>query len=338
MNPTSGPAPAVSGVTELHVHLEGSLSVESAIELAKVRQHSWGMLSPEALRRSFRYASLDEFLLAIREMCRVIATPEGLERTAYELSAFLSAHGVEYAEVYASPYIYVRWGMDYGVALRAIDDGFSRGEAGGHARCSILLDSVRQWGPDAAHVVLDGLEANRVERVRGFGLGGEERVPLEDFREVYDRARGMGLRTVAHAGESTDAADVRKAIDVLGADRVAHGIRAVDDEGLLRELAARGTALDVCITSNYQTRSVSGRHPIRELVDAGVAVTLGTDDPSLFRTTLPREYTRARRFGGLTARELAAVARNGVTHSFADDATKRRLLEVLEERGVASPA
>lgn len=325
-------APLRWGVTELHLHLEGSLPARSAVEIAKMRSHPWGMLTPAQLRRRFSYTSFDEFLAAIREMCRVLADPLALERAARELSIELKCHGVEHAEVYTSPYIYVRWGIEYAKVLEAVDRGFAAGEAAGGTNCAILLDSVRQWGADAAHRVLDGLEESRVSRVIGFGLGGEERVGLEAFQEVYDRARSLGLRTVVHAGEGTTAADVWKAIDVLQVDRVAHGIRATEDRLLMRTLAERRIPLDLAVTSNYRTRVVTtAPHPIRQLFDAGVKVNLSTDDPSLFRTSLSREYRRARRYGTMSERELRVVAENGIEASFVGDELKAKLRERLAE-------
>lgn len=322
-----------SGITELHLHLEGSLSVESAVEIAALRSHAWGAYSPQQLRRRFVFPDFLGFLGAIREMCMVLSSTEALERCAYELSLSLKRQGVEYGEVYASPYIYVRWGLDYGEVLRAIDRGFSRGQEVGGAACAILIDSVRQWGPDAAEKVLDGLEQNRVPRAIGFGLGGEERVPLEEFKGVYDRVRGMGLHPLVHAGEGAGAEDVWKAIDVLGVERVAHGIRALDDAELIKTLARRRIPLDIAISSNYKTRVVTEfPHPIRRLLDAGVVVTLSTDDPSLFRTTLPREYTRARRFAALTKNELQQVAENGVEAAFLSAERKQFLLQALRVR------
>jgi aminodeoxyfutalosine deaminase len=321
------------GVTELHLHLEGSLSVESAVEIARQRSHAWGAFTPAQLRKRFAFADFFDFLRSIRDMCMVLASTEALERAAYELSLKLRREGVEYAEVYSSPYIYVRWGLDYGEVLRAVDRGFERGEAVGGAHCAILLDSVRQWGAEAAEKVIDGLEANRLERVIGFGLGGEERVDFREFRSLFDRARSLGLRTVVHAGEGAGAEDVWKAIDVLGVDRVAHGIRAIDDDELLRTLASRRIPLDLAVTSNYRTRVVSAvPHPMRRLIDSGVVVTLSTDDPSLFRTDLPREYVRARRFAALTQDELQQVARNGVDASFASTELKQQLRHLLEQR------
>lgn len=323
------------GNSELHLHLEGSLSVESCVDIARLRgeAHPWRGLSPAQLRRSFAFRDFGHFLSTIRDMCRLLASLDALERAAGELSLFLSRHGIEYAEVYCSPYIYVRWGLDFGDVLRALDSGFQEGEESGGATCRILIDTVRQWGPHAAHVVLDGVEQNLVPRVVGFGVGGEQTLELSEFRSAFDRARALGLRTVTHAGEGTGADEIWQAIDVLGVDRIAHGIRAIHDPLLLRTLADRRVPLDVAVTSNYRTRVVTGvPHPMRVLIDHGIIVTLSTDDPSLFRTDLPREYVRARRFAGLSEGELQQIARNAVEASFATEEEKRRLRSSLEER------
>lgn len=325
------PARAV-GIAELHLHFEGSLSIDSAIELAAKRGLPWGGLTPAELRKRFRYDDFRSFLMAVKGMAEVLCSIEALERNARELSLFLSRHGVLYAEVYVSPYIYVAWGLDGNDVMQAVDRGFESGLDAGGARCAILLDSVRQWGPDAAERVLDLHEATPLARVVGFGLGGDESVPFEEFRRVYDRARALGLRTLAHAGEAGSPADVVKAIDVLGVERVAHGFRALDDPGVLGRLRASGVPLDLAITSNYRTRVVQGAHPVRRLLDEGIPVTLGTDDPSLFRIDLPREYRRARRLCGVSESELLEIARNGVQYSFADEETRASLLEELGRR------
>jgi len=321
-----------SGITELHLHLEGSLSIESAIELALARGHRWGTMSPAQLRRTFRFESLNNFLYSVRDMAEVLCSEEALERCAYELSLALFGQGVEYAEVYSSPFIFIRWGMTYAQVIGAVDRGFSRGEAEGGCACRILLDFVRQWGTEGAIAVLDGHAQSPLPRVVGFGMGGQETNPMGSFVEIFARARELGLRTVVHAGESSTARDVRDAIDLLGVERIAHGIRAVDDAALMQELAARRITLDLAITSNYRTRAVEGTHPIRTLLDSGVRVTLNTDDPSLFRTDLPKEYRRAARLCGLRLEELVEIARTGIDASFAPPALKSQLHEKLAVR------
>lgn len=324
-------SPFAPSVAELHLHLEGSLSAESAVAIARERGLPWGELTPRQLRRSFRYPTFVDFLLTVREMARVLCAYDVLERATRELSLALAASGVRYAEVYVSPNIYARWGLDGAEALRAADRGFELAESEGGARCAILLDSVRQWGVDAAHAVLDAFERARSTRTIGFGLGGDEESPLTLFEGVFDRARSLGLRTVVHAGEVSTAGDVRAAVEALRVERVAHGIRAVDDPSLLALIRDREIALDVCLTSNYRTGAVRGAHPVRALLDAGVAVTLSTDDPSLFRCDLRHEFRLARRFG-LDDAELATVARNAIDYSFAPADLRRALHDALGAR------
>lgn len=320
------------GVAELHLHMEGSLSIPSAIELAHGRHHRWGSMTASEIRKELRFDSFSGFLAAIRDMCFILCSAEGLERASRELSLFLSRHGVAWAEVYCSPLIYIRWGMEPSVVFEALDRGFADGERLGGTQCVILLDSVRQWGPDAASRVLEHHAASPLPRVVGFGLGGEETVPLDEFRDVFKQARALGLRTLVHAGEMAGSDDVRAAIDKLEVDRVAHGIGAVDDPGLLAEIARRKIPLDVALTSNYRTGAVRGAHPIRKLIDHGIKVTLGSDDPSLFRTNLRKEFQRAAMCCELTRNELIAIARNGIDASFAEEEMRARLHDVLDAR------
>jgi adenosine deaminase len=183
-------------------------------------------------------------------------------------------------------------------------------EAAGNGTVRVLLDSVRHWGPDAAHRVLDAHEATPWPRVVGFGLGGDEAsVPARDFHGVYERVRRLSLAPLVHAGEWAGPSSVAEALEELRPVRIAHGVRAVEDPALVARLARSGIPLDVCIASNLATGVVpeGRRHPALELLRAGAAITLSTDDPGLFGTTLRAEY-RALAALGATAEELAATA------------------------------
>lgn len=320
------------GITELHLHLEGSLFPRSAIELASGSQHPWSAETESSLRRRFTYTSFDGFLQTIREMCSLLCSPAALQSTARELSLFLNRFGVRYAEIYVSPFIYMRVGIEYESVINSVSAGFEEAEAAGGAKCLILLDSVRHWGPSAAAAVLEGAAAHPHERVIGFGLGGSETPPLEEFTDSFEYAASLGLRRVVHAGETGAGDDVWKAIELLGVERIAHGIRALESARALGMLRETGIPLDIAITSNYRTRVVNGAHPIRELIDEGITTTLSTDDPSLFRTDPVREYVRARRFGRLSSEELYGVAKNGIEASFAPAELKEELRRELESR------
>ena len=321
---------------DLHLHLEGALPAADAVRVAAANGHPWGSLDARTLRRSFRYQSFHDFLATIREMCSVIASPGGLEAASAAVSRECAAAGIEYAEVYVSPYIYMRWGSEWQEVVDRCEEGFLRAESAGGARCAVLLDTVRQWTPSATSEMLDAYERAPWKRVIGLGIGGAETYPLEEFADTFARARDLGLRTVAHAGEGTGSGDVRTALDVLKVDRIAHGIRAVEDPLLLEQLAESAVPLDVAITSNYRTHVVrTVPHPLRRLIDAGVRTSIGTDDPSLFRTTIQRELRAAQRAAQLTDVELATLARNAIEHSFAEPALKETLRRNLRLRSAS---
>lgn len=313
-------------LSDLHTHLEGSLPLAEAVRIAREREgHPWQNLSERDLAGQ-ELGSFDRFLEAIRAMCSLLCSEEALELTARELSLSYGEEGLRHAEVYVSPHIYERWGMKPEVSMAAVERGFRDGENQGGTPCRILLDSVRQWGVEAARAVLDGYERHRWPRVVGFGLGGEESGDLREFADTYDRARSLGLGTVVHAAEFGPAADVAIAIEVLEVDRIAHGIRAVEDEGVLRLLAASGVPLDLAISSNYATGAVEGEHPIGRLVEAGVPVTVGADDPALFGVTPGQELARLFDLG-LTRYDIDEIIRNGVRYAFLSEPERRRILE-----------
>jgi adenosine deaminase len=224
---------------------------------------------------------------------------------------------VAYAEIYVSPAIFSRMGLDAAACLEAIDAAF-RARSGG-CECRILLDAVRQWGPETAEGVLDLYEEKPLPSVVGFGMGGDERaVPASAFSGVYMRARALGLKTAVHAGEWAGPDSLEQALDALRPDRVDHGIAAAASEGLIERLADERTTLCVAPSGNVATGAVASlaEHPLPRLIAAGVRVALSADDPLLFSTTTTNEYRRVEEAFALGEEALRRLAENSWRASF----------------------
>lgn len=302
---------------ELHLHLEGAVRPATLVRLSRA---SGSPLFPDLahVRARRRPAGLPGFLSLYRDVCRLLRGPGDFSLLARDLTARLRSDRITYAEVYVSPAIVERLGFDWVGVRDAVEAVFAAHERGGHGRVRVLLDAVRQFGPDAAHRVLD-LHARRPwPRAVGFGLGGDElALPARDFAAVYRRLPRLGLAPVVHAGEAGGPDSVAEALRWLKPRRIAHGVGAASDPALVRRLVRAGVALDVCLTSNDVTGAFPlARSPVLSLLRAGVTVTLSTDDPGLFGTTLLAEFRKLARLGA-TPREIAAVARNGFRAAFA---------------------
>lgn len=286
----------------------------SFLRLAARQGFAGGLLGPHPFRSLRRPGSAEEFFRCYRAVCRLLSSPSDYALVAGDLVRRLRRERIGYAEVYVSPAVVERVGLPWLPVRDALEAVFAAHERAGHGRVAVLLDSVRQWGPGAAERVLD-LHARRPwPRARGFGLGGEElSVPAREFRRTYSRARGLGLATLVHAGEWGGPESVAEALRWLAPVRIAHGFRAADDPALVRSLVRRGVTLDVCPTSNLRTGALppGAPHPALALLRAGVRVSVGTDDPGLFGTTLRAEFARLARQGA-TDGELRALLRTGL--------------------------
>lgn len=331
-SPGSGSTGAEKAVlADCHLHLEGSLPEAFLRRLALRARHGYAQAGEfERARREM--AGPAGFLELYAEVCRLFRTPEDCAEGAFAIAQALAADGVAYAEVYVSPEVFARVGLEPAACLAAVAEGFLRGEASGGARCRILLDVVRQWGPESAARVLDLYERHPLEEVVGFGLGGEERSqPASAFADAYLRARRLGLRTSVHAGEWAGSESVREALDALRPDRLDHGIAAAEDPRLLERLAQEQIVLWVAPTSNVRTGAVSSlaSHGLPQLLEAGVRVALAADDPLLFATSTREEYRSARERLGLAPDSLRDLAANGWRGAFCPEAERERGLETL---------
>lgn len=299
-------------LADCHLHFEGCLPRAEIARLAQRAGHPFADSAVfETARQSVRNAA--GFLELFAEICRLFRAPEDYLGAALAVAESLSADGVGYAEIYVSPEIFPRIGLDGAACLEAIDVGFREALETRGILCRILLDAVRHWGAESADRVLDLYERMPLPSIVGFGMGGDETaVPAAAFGGVYLRARSLGLRTSVHAGEWGGADAVRDVLDALRPDRLDHGIAAVGDPHLLERLAEEDTVLCVAPTSNLQTGAVSPgvAHPLKKLVEAGVRVTLSADDPVLFGTSTRGEYRFAKEQLGLSDAQLRALAGN----------------------------
>jgi adenosine deaminase len=311
---------AAASKVELHLHLEGAVP---AATLVRLSSRSPRPIFPDVASVRARQRTLGSpkaFFGFYRDICRQLKSPAGYALVARGLVARLARENVRWAEVYVSPAVVERIGLDWFDVREALERVFSEHEAKGRGQVRVLLDFVRHWGPAAAARVLD-LQAERPwPRVVGFGLGGDETAfPARDFADVYRRGRRAGLFPVVHAGEWAGPESIADALRSLEPVRIAHGIRAVEDPALLKEIARAGIVCDVCPTSNLRTGAVppGTEHPLLRMLRAGVKVTLSTDDPGLFGTTLLGEFRRAASWGatGAELSRCAAVARQAAART-----------------------
>jgi adenosine deaminase len=214
---------------------------------------------------------------------------------------------------------------DWDGPLSAALDGFEAGREVFGTQCRVILDHPRGFPIEYADRLLEVALRHRDRGVVALGLAGPEAQSGAPVAEVFTRARAEGLHSVPHAGEATDAASIREALDLLEPERIGHGIRAVEDEALLVELRDLAIPLEVCPTSNVALGNVASfdEHPLLRLIDAGVVVTLNSDDPAMFHSNLLQEYEVARSIFGLDDAGVAELARAGVRASFADDTLKQ---------------
>jgi len=318
---------------ELHVHLEGTITPEVALDLACRHGHPLADRGLESIRLLYRHDDFLDFLRNFATLTEVLLHPADLYELICQYTRFARRSNIVYAEVHLTPLPLVSQEMPYRAMMQAVQRGVEDAMLEELQLC-IILDTVRQWGPERFDETLDLHLKHPFSCVIAIGMGGDETAePPQQFETQFDRARRAGLRTVVHSGESGDADSVRKTLEVLRPERILHGIRAAEDERLVKHLAEIGMVLDVCPSSNVGTGVVSSleKHPVRKLFDAGVRVTLNTDDPPLFGTTLNREYRLLADYFDFTAEELLRVAGEAFRAAFLSEEAKAIYLQRQQE-------
>ncbi len=319
---------------ELHLHLEGTVTPETLVELS-ARQDGAAALTPDQALALFHYTDFSGFLLAFKAITEHLRTADDYELVAWRMAEGLARQGVVHAEVYVSVGVVYYWRR---CEFEPLFEGMERARIRAESELGLtiywIFDAVRHFGPEEAGRVFRKAAELRPQfpSIVGIGIGGDERrTGAEPFRELYAEAREAGLRLTAHAGETVGPEGIWGALNV-GAERLGHALSAIHDPELMDLLAERQIPLEICVTSNLRTGCCMTlpEHPLRRYFDAGLMVTLNSDDPALFGSDLEGEYCLAYNDFGFTEEHLRELAANSIEASFLPADQKVMLLRRIE--------
>jgi len=317
---------------EVHVHLEGAPTADDIEELARAA----GQDLPRPKERLFEFTGLGPFLEFLDWWCSLVRTPEQLARLAYGFAQREAASGVRYADLTISPVHWSSWHGRLETFVDTLAQGLAEAEQDGLPPVGLCMSMSRRMSASEAMEFVERVVSQDHPRVAAITVDGNEAAVGRTghvFGPAFQRARAAGLRLSAHAGESSGPEGVRDAVEILGAERIEHGVRAIEDPDVVRLLADRRVPLGVCPWSNVLLGLYPSReeHPIDALRRAGVPVSVNTDDPALFGCSLDDEYVETARAHGWDRDVLRQVARTSIEAAFCDADTQADLLADLNE-------
>jgi adenosine deaminase/aminodeoxyfutalosine deaminase len=318
---------------ELHLHLEGSVDPTTLAELSRrhntplpvqgnnyeFNPNSGRELTEADVRQLYRYKDFSGFLMAFKAVTERLRTPADYELITYRLMQKLKAQNVVHAEVYVSVGVIYWRGQEFDAIFEGLEKGRQRGECDFGISLSWIFDAVRHFGVEAAEKVFKKAAELRDRHVVGIGVGGDEnRGPAAWFRDLYAKAADKGLRLTCHAGESAGPESIWSAIRDLKTERIGHGLTAIQDPALMDYLAEHQIPIEVCLSSNLRTGCCASfkDHPLPKYFEHGLMVTLNTDDPEMFETTLNGEYELAAKTFGFTRDQLTSLTENSRKATF----------------------
>ena len=319
---------------ELHLHMEGAIRPETLLLLAERNRIRLPFTSPEQLDPLLNYREFRDFIRVFLMFVGCLRRPEDFAEVILRLGAGMNQQNIRYAEITWTPQLYLGLGIPLQAILDALNHGRTRARSEWGVEMRWIPDLVRSV-PGPARQVVDWLcsDAARDCGVVALGLGGPEAgYPAAPFAAAFARARDAGLASNPHAGENAGPESVREALRVLGAQRLGHGVRSIEDDKLVAYLAAHQVALEVCPTSNLRLGVYPsyGEHPLKRLVAAGCRVTINSDDPVLFGTTLTDEYRHAVSDCGLTIEDIERSILAALAASYLPDDDKRQMTTAFQ--------
>ncbi len=315
---------------ELHLHLEGSIEPSTLVELRQ--RHGMDGASLADVEPLYNYADFAGFLTAFKDVTGHLRTPADYELITYRLMEHLKTQNVLHAEVFVSVGVCLWRKQDFPAIFEGLERGRQRGERDFGISLLWIFDAVRQFGAEKAERVLDLAIQFQDRNVVAFGIGGDESQGLPElFKAVYARTADNGLHLTAHAGESAGPESIWGALN-LKVERIGHGLTAGQDPELMEELAQRQVPIEICVTSNVRTGCCPelAQHPVRSYFDQGLMLTLNTDDPAMFHTSLVEEYQLVQETFGFTDEHLRELARNSFEASFLPPEKKVEFLNLFD--------
>ena len=319
---------------ELHLHLEGTISPETLADLS--RRHDGSPLTLEQAQAIYQYTDFTGFMMAFKAVAERLRTAEDYELITYRMLERLAQQGVIHAEVYVSVGVVYFWKkMDFDPLFVGMERGRRRAEEDFGITAYWIFDAARQFGvEEAARVFRKAAELRGAHpSIIGIGIGGDERhTGADPFRELYAEAREAGLRLTAHGGETVGPEGIWGAINI-GAERIGHGLSAIQDAELMSVLSERQIPIEICVSSNIKTGCcmMLGDHPVRRYFDAGLMITLNSDDPAMFLSDLEGEYQLAQNEFGFNDEHLRELAANSIEASFLPAEQKVAALHRIEK-------
>ncbi|WP_328427718.1 adenosine deaminase [Streptomyces sp. NBC_00443] len=317
---------------ELHLHIEGTLEPELAFELAARNGVELPYLDTDEIRKAYQFEDLQSFLNLYYELMAVLRTERDFEDLANAYLARAAAQGVRHAEIFFDPQAHTKRGLELGTVVEGLWRALGSSEANHGVSTRLIMCLLRD---DSAESAMDTLRAAEpyLDRITGVGLDSAEvGHPPVKFREVYEAAAALGLRRVAHAGEEGPPAYITEALDVLGVERVDHGLRCMEDPALVERLVRERVPLTLCPLSNVRLRTIDvlADHPLPAMLDAGLHCTVNSDDPAYFGGYAGDNFDAVRQTLGLIDERLRELARNSFLASFLEDDEELRARYLAE--------
>ncbi|WP_338933313.1 adenosine deaminase [Streptomyces netropsis] len=320
---------------ELHLHIEGTLEPELAFALAARNGVELPYASQDELRAAYSFADLQSFLDLYYALMAVLRTEDDFADLADAYLARAQAQGVRHAEIFFDPQAHTARGVEIGTVIEGLTRALDAAPSKYGISTRLIMCFLRDESAESALATFEAARPH-LHRIAAVGLDSAEvGNPPSKFREVYALAREAGLKCVAHAGEEGPPAYVWEALDVLGVDRIDHGVRAMEDDALVARLVADQVPLTLCPLSNVRLRVIDrlADHPLRSMLDAGLLVTVNSDDPAYFGGYADDNFTAVRDALGLDAETLRILARNSFRAAFLDDETRELYLKEVDAHG-----